>query len=73
MGARTRHHGGRGVTEPTQTCDTCGRVEIVRRDGRGFPPDIAKRRLRAKCEADGCPCKSTTYRAGFRFTRPGPT
>ena len=31
--------------EPTYTCGECGRVVVVRRDGRGFPPDIAKRRL----------------------------
>ena len=51
--------------EPTQTCTECGRVEIVRPDGRGFPPDIAKRRLAKRCAADGCP-SSPTYRAGIR-------
>lgn len=30
---------------PTQTCKLCGRAEYVIPDGRGFPPDIAKRKL----------------------------
>ena len=41
------------MTEPTQTCTTCGAVEIVRPDGRGFPPDIAKRKLAKRCKAAG--------------------
>jgi hypothetical protein len=41
------------VSQPTQTCQICGRVEIVTPDGRGFPPDIAKRRLAKLCKADG--------------------
>lgn len=52
------------MSEPTQTCTTCGDVEVVRMDGRGFPPDIAKRRLAKRCAEKGH--KSTpTYRAGF--------
>jgi hypothetical protein len=57
------------VSEPTQTCTTCGDVEIVRMDGRGFPPDIAKRRLAKRCAEKGH--KSTpTYRAGFQYGGP---
>lgn len=41
------------VTEPNQRCEECGRVEIVRMDGRGFPPDIAKRRLAKACKKAG--------------------
>jgi hypothetical protein len=52
------------MNEPTQTCQLCGRVEVVRPDGRGFPPDIAKRRLRKQCKAAGCPCEPT-YLAGI--------
>lgn len=51
------------MTEPVQTCQLCGRVETVTPDGRGFPPDIAKRRLRKRCNANACPSKPT-YRAG---------
>lgn len=42
---------------PTQTCTVCGAVEIVRSDGRGFPPDIAKRRLAKRCKAAGHNCE----------------
>lgn len=41
------------MSEPKQTCQVCGDVEIVRMDGRGFPPDIAKRRLAKRCAAKG--------------------
>jgi hypothetical protein len=52
------------MSQPTQTCTTCGRVEGVTPDGRGFPPDIAKRRLQKWCKAHGCP-STPTYRAGL--------
>lgn len=51
-------------TGPIQTCMICGNVEAVRPDGRGFPPDIAKRRLKKRCKAVGCPC-DPQYRAGL--------
>lgn len=41
---------------PTQTCKVCGDFEVVRPDGRGFPPDIAKRRLAKRCSAKGHKC-----------------
>jgi hypothetical protein len=41
------------MSEPTYACGECGRVVVVRRDGRGFPPDLAKRRLIRECKADG--------------------
>ena len=44
------------VNEPTVTCTLCGRHRVVLPDGRGFPPDIAKRKLRKECAAAGCPC-----------------
>ena len=53
------------MSAPTQTCTLCGRVEVVRMDGRGFPPDIAKRRLRKACKAAGCPSEPQ-YRAGVQ-------
>lgn len=52
------------MSQPTQSCTECGRVEIVTPDGRGFPPDIAKRKLRKRCQAAGCPSKPA-YRAGI--------
>jgi hypothetical protein len=55
--------------EPTQTCQACGDVEVVRPDGRGFPPDIAKRRLAKRCKANGHTC-DPKYRAGFRWRNP---
>lgn len=52
---------------PQQECLLCGRVEIVRPDGRGFPPDIAKRRLIKRCRAEGCECQPK-YTAGLIFS-----
>ena len=49
---------------PVQTCETCGLVEPVKMDGRGFPPDIAKRRLAKKCAAAGHESKPR-YTAGY--------
>lgn len=40
--------------EPTVACSLCGRSQVVTPDGRGFPPDIAKRKLRKVCRAAGC-------------------
>jgi hypothetical protein len=57
------------MSQPTQTCRICGLVEVVRMDGRGFPPDIAKRRLRKRCEAAGCP-SDPHYLAGFQLGEP---
>jgi hypothetical protein len=42
------------MSEPAVTCDQCGDHLIVVPDGRGFPPDIAKRKLRKQCRAKGC-------------------
>ena len=52
------------MSEPTQTCELCGLVEIVTPDGRGFPPDIAKRQLKRRCNANGCKSQPT-YLAGI--------
>jgi hypothetical protein len=51
------------MSEPTQTCELCGLVEVVTPYGRGFPPDAAKRRLAKRCKANGCPSKPR-YLAG---------
>ena len=52
------------MSSPTQTCQVCGDVEVVCPDGRGFPPNIAKRRLAKRCTAKGHVCKPQ-YRAGY--------
>lgn len=57
------------MTTPTQTCQLCGLVEVVRMDGRGFPPDIAKRRLKRRCQAAGCQSQPR-YLAGITFGGP---
>lgn len=57
------------MSEPTVTCELCGRRQVVRPDGRGFPPDIAKRKLKKICMANGCASRPA-YRAGFVLTRP---
>lgn len=56
-------------TQPTQTCLKCGRSVIVKPDGRGFPPDIARRRLERMCKEAGHACESQ-YQAGFRIGGP---
>ena len=56
------------VRGPRQTCTTCGDVEVVRPDGRGFPPDIAKRRLAKRCKVKGH-ISTPTYRVGFNLPR----
>lgn len=54
------------MSEPTMRCATCGAVEVVKRDGRGFPPDIAKRRLIKRCDKAGKPVTcDPQYRAGI--------
>lgn len=53
---------------PVYTCTLCGNKQAVRPDGRGFPPDIAKRKLQKQCKAKGCPCEPQ-YRAGFAIGR----
>jgi len=30
------------MAQPLQRCEVCGDIEIVKPDGRGFPPDIAR-------------------------------
>jgi hypothetical protein len=55
------------MTIPVQTCELCGRSQPVVPDGRGFPPDIAKRKLVKKCKANNCPSKPR-YTAGFNFS-----
>lgn len=56
------------MSEPVQRCTTCGDVEVVRMDGRGFPPDIAKRRLAKRCAAKGH-ASTPVYRVGLQFGR----
>lgn len=52
------------MSQPTQTCKLCGLVEVVKMDGRGFPPGIAERRLKKRCAENGCPSKPS-YLAGI--------
>jgi hypothetical protein len=56
--------------DPTVTCDKCGRRAVVVPDGRGFPPDIAKRKLRKQCRAAGCDGEPQ-YRAGIMLRLDG--
>lgn len=58
------------MTQPMQTCQACGRQEVVVPDGRGFPPDIAKRKLAKLCAADGHKSQPK-YTAGIQFRTPG--
>ncbi len=55
------------TSAPRQTCTTCGAVEYVKPDGRGFPPDIAKRRLAKRCRANGH-ASTPVYQAGLIVT-----
>lgn len=41
------------MIQPRYTCATCLREQVVVPDGRGFPPDIAKRKLAQRCKAAG--------------------
>lgn len=59
-------------TEPTMTCLVCGRVIIVKPQGRGFPPETARRKLVKACTAAGCDCQPQ-YRAAHGFFAPRPT
>lgn len=54
------------MREPTITCVLCGNVEVVHLTGRGYPPEMARKRLKARCKADGCPCQAQ-YLAGVRL------
>lgn len=49
---------------PIYSCLTCGRRVAVVPDGRGFPPDIAKRKLIRACRVDGHKAEPQ-YLAGF--------
>ena len=60
------------MSEPTQTCRFCGVSVAVRPDGRGFPPDIAKRKLAKSCEARGHKA-DPVYRAGIHPALEGDT
>ena len=40
----------------TMECLICRTVVEVVPDGRGFPPGIAKRKLKRSCGNRGCPC-----------------
>ena len=51
-------------TEPTMSCAVCGSTEVVRPSGRGYPPDIARRRLIKRCKNISHTCEPV-YQAGF--------
>lgn len=59
------------MSEPTVTCAVCGRRVTVEPAGRGFPPDVAKRKLAKICEGAGHE-PDLQYRAGFSIGRAGP-
>jgi len=48
---------------PVVWCANCNAVRAVFPDGRGFPPDIAKRKLAKSCREHGCKC-DPQYMAG---------
>jgi hypothetical protein len=52
------------MSSATYRCALCGRQETVVPDGRGFPPDIARRKLVRWCRANDCPSRPV-YRAGL--------
>jgi hypothetical protein len=54
------------MSEPRVICDQCGDTLEVKPDGRGFPPDIYKRKLIKQCRAKGC-MGNPQYRAGITF------
>lgn len=41
------------MSGPVQTCKVCGQTQAVVPDGRGFPPDIAARKLAKLCREAG--------------------
>ena len=49
---------------PVYKCLVCGRTQNVVPGGRGFPPDIAKRKLIKGCTLDGHKSEPQ-YLAGF--------
>lgn len=52
------------MSSPTQTCEICGVLVVVTFDGRGFPPNIAARKLTKICAAAGH-ASVPRYRAGL--------
>ena len=40
--------------EPAYTCKLCGRRQVVSPYVRGYPPDVARRKLVVWCKAHGC-------------------
>lgn len=57
------------MSEPTVTCQTCFSKVTVEPAGRGFPPDVAKRKLAKVCKAKGHE-SDPKYRAGVRIGGP---
>lgn len=57
------------MSEPYQVCELCRRSVAVVPDGRGFPPDIAKRKLKRLCSLSNCPSQPKYY-AGFIISEP---
>lgn len=52
------------MSSPIVFCKTCGTEMVVKPDGRGFPPDIAQRKLVKSCKERGCDF-NIDYRAGM--------
>ncbi len=49
---------------PIVKCALCHRQMEVDPFVRGFPPDVARRKLIKACDESGCPC-DPQYRAGI--------
>jgi len=54
------------VSQPSVICAECGQGVTVTPDGRGFPPDIARRKLAKLCRAAGHE-PDLRYYAGFSY------
>jgi hypothetical protein len=54
------------MSGPIYTCSICERIVAVKPDGRGFPPDIAKRKLMNLCKKAGCKC-DPKYKPGIHI------
>lgn len=55
--------------EPHQACTFCGNFVVVEPTTRGFPPNVAKRKLRKLCRYMGHESQPQ-YTAGVQFRGP---
>lgn len=57
------------MSNPSWTCEVCGLSIDILPDGRGHPPDIARRKLIKLCKAKGHTCQPS-YLAGVTVLNP---